>query len=189
MAPRLLLTHLAPLIARCTGVFSAEHIYPHGLKQLPAYDLALFSSLAVDTQHAWSTLSAELGHELAEVFKTAPWKFYSWHSFVTQHLALDGNKYASVEEYFRESGDYHLAMLGKVDLPVLCTIASDDPLVPPAVGAEARQVAASAPGAFLLETQRGGHCGWFEGAAANSWMDDMSVAFLKASMDAKGIQY
>lgn len=169
---------------RIAGVFDAELIFPRGVKQhvMPPYDLALFFSLTADMQSHLPVLSAHMSCDLAETFKRGPWTLESYHENVTRRYVPGGAVPESVPAYFRRMGDYHTRMLAAVERPVLCLMAEDDPLVPPEVAARAVQAATCAPGPIILQTQRGGHCGWFEGMAGNSWADDMAMAFLKAAV-------
>jgi pimeloyl-ACP methyl ester carboxylesterase len=169
-----------------SGIFDSGAIYTNGVEphRVPPYDFALFASLAADTQGHWGTLGGHVGQDLAALFKASPWRFYTWHKHVTTHVPIDGKTYGGdVETYFAEVGAYHRECLARVEDPVLCFHARDDPLVPDAVGRTALDVAAQAKGPIIIETNRGGHCGWFEGWLGESWVDALTIEYLKAALE------
>lgn len=59
----------------------------------------------------------------------------------------------------------------QVTVPTLCLLAKDDPLCPPLAWVGALEAAAKSDGIVVAITEHGGHCGWFDGLGAGSWLD------------------
>ena len=72
-----------------------------------------------------------------------------------------------------------------VDIPLLSLMADDDPLIPAKVWEATRTAAIKSKHIILLETKRGGHCGWFAGIRGKSWLDQRVVEFLTAALNAE----
>lgn len=143
--------------------------------------MALYFSLTADMYHKLPMLSANLSSDLHAVLRQGSKTLNTWHDNVTRHY-IEGEVVPDTDAYFRHVGNYHARMLAAVERPALCFMAEDDPLIPSEVAERAIRAAQCAPGPILLQTQRGGHCGWFEGMSGNSWADDMALAFLKAAV-------
>lgn len=62
----------------------------------------------------------------------------------------------------------------QVTVPTLCLLAKDDPLCPPLAWVGALEAAAKSEGIVVAVTDHGGHCGWFDGLGAGSWLDRVS---------------
>lgn len=62
----------------------------------------------------------------------------------------------------------------QVKVPTLALLARDDPLCPPPVWQGALARAAESEGIIVAITDQGGHCGWFDGLGAGSWLDKVS---------------
>lgn len=86
---------------------------------------------------------------------------------------------------FAGAGDYYaksssLGFLPRIDTPVLCLSAEDDPFVPAEVLTRAR---AAAPASVqCLFTKSGGHVGWVAGpspARASYWAEETAVRWLR----------
>lgn len=65
----------------------------------------------------------------------------------------------------------------QVTVPTLCLLAKDDPLCPPHAWVGALEAAAKSEGIVVAVTDHGGHCGWFDGLGAGSWLDRVSRVF------------
>jgi len=75
--------------------------------------------------------------------------------------------------------------IGGINVPFLSLMADDDPLAPPAHWVESLATAKGSHHVVLLQTKRGGHCGWFSGLRGKSWLDQRVVEFLEASLNAE----
>lgn len=64
----------------------------------------------------------------------------------------------------------------QVKVPALALLARDDPLCPPSAWEGALERAAKSEGIIVAITDKGGHCGWFDGLGAGSWVDRVSEA-------------
>lgn len=53
----------------------------------------------------------------------------------------------------------------------MALLARDDPLCPPMAWEGALKRAAKSNGIIVAITDKGGHCGWFDGLGAGSWVD------------------
>ncbi|XP_078680041.1 protein ABHD15-like [Branchiostoma floridae x Branchiostoma belcheri] len=94
------------------------------------------------------------------------------------HVRLNG--YSSWDLYWAENEP--LRDVDEVATPLLCVSSKDDPLVPEdSIPVELFQ---TYPHFFLALTQKGGHCGFFQGLFPSSWSERLAVEFLKVSLDA-----
>lgn len=64
-------------------------------------------------------------------------------------------------------------------VPALCLLAKDDPLCPPIAWKGALERAAESEGIVVAITDHGGHCGWFDGLGAGSWLDRVSAGVMQ----------
>ncbi|XP_078599726.1 protein ABHD15-like isoform X2 [Branchiostoma floridae x Branchiostoma japonicum] len=93
------------------------------------------------------------------------------------HVELD--KYNSWDQYWAENEP--LRDVDEVATPLLCISSKDDPLVPKeSIPIELFQ---TYPHFFLALTEKGGHCGFFQGLIPCSWSERLAVEFLKVSLD------
>ena len=69
-----------------------------------------------------------------------------------------------------------------VTRPLLCLMADDDDVCPPFTCKAVNATAATSSGIVVARTEKGGHCGWFEGARGKSWCGRVAVEFLVAAL-------
>ncbi|KXZ51286.1 hypothetical protein GPECTOR_13g773 [Gonium pectorale] len=72
--------------------------------------------------------------------------------------------------------------LQHVSVPLLCLSARDDPIIGPRLLRHAEAAAAANPRVVLAVTKRGGHLGWLAGWRGHSWMMDVIMEWLEASV-------
>jgi len=81
--------------------------------------------------------------------------------------------FSDVFEYYKASSSCNY--LKTLSLPLVCINARDDPLIPPRYADPIREFVAHHPKVMLVETEHGGHLGFFEGGVLfpnrTSWMD------------------
>lgn len=80
-----------------------------------------------------------------------------------------------------------LTALKNIRTPLLCMMSNDDPLCPPQMCARAFTTAMSNPAIAVATTTQGGHCGWFEGARGESYVDRVSLDWILACLKLKEI--
>ncbi|CAN0068299.1 unnamed protein product [Ectocarpus fasciculatus] len=92
---------------------------------------------------------------------------------------------SSVEAYFQRIGRVMGQDVSSVTVPTLCLLAKDDPLCPPHAWVGALEAAAKSDGIVVCVaiTEHGGHCGWFDGLGAGSWLDRATGNFLSSALE------
>ncbi|CAM9640009.1 unnamed protein product [Chrysoparadoxa australica] len=80
------------------------------------------------------------------------------------------------------------AGFGSVNVPVLALLSKDDPLCPPKVWGKALKAASGNDYIIVVQTEWGGHCGWFSGMSGDSWLDDVAVEFLRTILEEQKAQ-
>ncbi|CAH1232717.1 ABHD15 [Branchiostoma lanceolatum] len=96
-----------------------------------------------------------------------------------QRVHVKLNKYNSWDQYWAENEP--LRDVDEVATPLLCVSSKDDPLVPEeSIPIELFQ---TYPHFFLALTEKGGHCGFFQGLIPSSWSERLAIEFLKVSLD------
>lgn len=85
--------------------------------------------------------------------------------------------FTGADDYYTRSSS--LGFLGRIDTPVLCLSAEDDPFLPAAVLGRVR--AAASPSIRCVFTKEGGHVGWVAGPSPKRvfyWAEETAVAWL-----------
>ncbi|CAM9172043.1 unnamed protein product [Ectocarpus sp. 12 AP-2014] len=90
---------------------------------------------------------------------------------------------SSVDAYFQRIGRVMGQNVSSVTVPTLCLLAKDDPLCPPHAWVGALEAAAKSDGIVVAITEHGGHCGWFDGLGAGSWLDRATGNFLSSALE------
>ncbi|CAN0182399.1 unnamed protein product [Ectocarpus sp. 6 AP-2014] len=90
---------------------------------------------------------------------------------------------SSVDAYFQRIGRIMGQGVSSVTVPTLCLLAKDDPLCPPHAWVGALEAAAKSDGIVVAITEHGGHCGWFDGLGAGSWLDRATGNFLSSALE------
>eukprot|EP00752_Nemacystus_decipiens_P014833 g13206.t1 len=90
---------------------------------------------------------------------------------------------ASVDAYFQRIDGIMSKDVASVTVPTLCLLAKDDPLCPPHAWVGALEAAAKSEGIVVAVTEHGGHCGWFDGLGAGSWLDRAAGDFLASALE------
>ena len=153
----------------------------------PPYNFANTTMcINVNWQHL-PTLGKALGKDLqAEIRRRMPPRLSTrtpdlYHDIVSRHFTQP--PCASGKHFLEQLTEIHTSSLSNIKKPVLCLMAADDPLCPPATAIKRATAAARlSDSTFMLRTRRGGHCGWFEGMTAHSWADNVAVEFLTATL-------
>jgi predicted alpha/beta-fold hydrolase len=150
-----------------------------------AYDAAgVTANLAKDLPHSTKAFQ-EIDSVLASrnlpmhPFKRRPYGS-TWHDNITRRYS----GHDTVEEYYRSVTSMVKEALPQIRTPVLCLLAEDDSVTPPHTYNQFLNVASSPWVAYLL-TKRGGHCGWFHGIFALSWLDDVAFDFFQTCLECK----
>jgi predicted alpha/beta-fold hydrolase len=139
-----------------------------------------------------ATIRAQLSrlHPIASMHQgmdamLAPFKFMQEHgitSIVHYHNVITCAHADFVDEadYRRHMRDVHTTFLKHTKNPLLCIVARDDPLFTPSTVDKVRHSIESSSGGFILESQTGGHCGFFHGLSLKPYADMMSLSFVDA---------
>lgn len=90
---------------------------------------------------------------------------------------------SSVEAYYERIEEIMSPYIEAVDVPALALLARDDPLCPPMAWEGALKRAAKSNGIIVAITDKGGHCGWFDGLGAGSWVDRAAGDFLANALE------
>ncbi|CAM9900030.1 unnamed protein product, partial [Laminaria digitata] len=90
---------------------------------------------------------------------------------------------ATVEAFFERIERIMGSGVSSVKVPALCLLAKDDPLCPPLAWVGALERAAKSDGIVVAMTDQGGHCGWFDGLGADSWLDRATGDFLASALE------
>ena len=164
-----------------SGLFDVEKIPSIiGGRKFPPYDFAVTYSVRRDMQTHVPILETVLGSNLtARLSKLV--RIRDYHDLVTRHFSAPPS--SGIDDFLRRMGQYHLSNIPSVTSPLLCIMAEDDPLCPPEAVQVAKAESLRSHGVFLLETRRGGHCGWFEGVAGRSWADAMAIQFCRSVLE------
>jgi uncharacterized protein len=87
--------------------------------------------------------------------------------------------FAGADDYYRRASS--LERIPEIAAPTLCLSAEDDPFLPPAALARARELSAASAAVEFRVTARGGHIGWVEGAVPwrpRYWAEDRVLEWL-----------
>mmetsp|Transcript_99721 Transcript_99721/g.228874 ORF Transcript_99721/g.228874 Transcript_99721/m.228874 type:complete len:439 (-) Transcript_99721:358-1674(-) len=107
----------------------------------------------------------------------------TWHENVT--CRFTGHE--TPTHYYTSVVDLVKRAVAEVQIPFLCMLSDDDSVTPShtfehIVGHTAKAVS---PSIVVVRTARGGHCGWFRGPWATSWVGDAVYGFLNACRSAE----
>lgn len=174
--------------ASLSGLFDASRIYESmSAWRFPPYDIVLMKALKLSVGQHFALLDKGLGPGSDLAAKLANKHIcLDWHHEITRHFAGDRpGALKDVAAYFAMCGDEHNRRIPRIAVPTLCMISADDPLCPHEIVVKVEQLAAESEGVFVLRTQRGGHCGWFEGAGGSSWADEAVASFFRAALAEK----
>ncbi|XP_078681729.1 protein ABHD15-like [Branchiostoma floridae x Branchiostoma belcheri] len=83
----------------------------------------------------------------------------------------------TMEEYWEQNEPTR--EVDEVAVPLLCVSSKDDPLVPQE--SIPTELFLTYPHFFLALTEKGGHCGFFEGFQPESWAERLAFEFLRAA--------
>lgn len=86
------------------------------------------------------------------------------------------NKYNSLDEYWKYNNP--MRNIASVSIPVLCINALDDPICPKET--IPFSLFKTSSNFFLVTTEKGGHCGFFENTIPSSWAYKVSLEYLES---------
>jgi len=111
----------------------------------------------------------------------------TWHEFITRRYT----GHDTAPDYYSSVTDMVQEAIAEIRTPVLCLLSEDDPVTPPSTFKRyiygehpaASKPCSTSPWVAFSLTKRGGHCGWFYSVCGLSWLDEVALEFLEASLD------
>ena len=95
---------------------------------------------------------------------------------MTDHLARVYGGFPSLDAYLRGYAVVD-GVLDRLGVPTRIIAAADDPITRLA---DLARLARRHQGSTITRTRQGGHCGFFDGAAGNGWLDREVLATLQS---------
>eukprot|EP01134_Creolimax_fragrantissima_P001839 CFRG1839T1 len=165
--------------ASLSGCFDPRYIYEFGVlpHRIIPYDTALAFSVNKDLQKNLDVINTHLGVDVRAMLKYSR-TMQDYHKTVTvPAMGLE-----TVDDYWKMMGSFHKRYMKSIKTPVLSILAEDDPLIPSQVASGAIEAITQSEGVILLQTKRGGHAGFFEGATGECYADRVALEFLGAAL-------
>ena len=88
--------------------------------------------------------------------------------------------FKDLDEYWNHNDPFHI--FGKISTPTLITRSKDDPLFVHTTGIPVEVFKAN-PNTILALTERGGHCGFWEGVWPESWSSKVALDYIEAVLE------
>eukprot|EP00658_Telonema_sp_P-2_P040189 TRINITY_DN2874_c0_g1_i1.p1 TRINITY_DN2874_c0_g1~~TRINITY_DN2874_c0_g1_i1.p1 ORF type:complete len:496 (+),score=110.70 TRINITY_DN2874_c0_g1_i1:186-1673(+) len=179
------------ILASYMGAYAADAAFTAGVSISSLFEVNQVTTHVEGTIYDWLNTS----HLISHLQNDLPWiasaigsdeinlggedGIRAYHDQVTNKFMKQEN----TEQLIDYMTEHALENAKKVTAPLLCFMADDDPLCP--LGSYDRMLNAcrESPGIVVVQTKRGGHCGWFHGLTGKSWLDSQVVNFLAAALE------